>query len=369
VKGLSQISSSNTIGRREIPFSTERRDLEFYFQAGMSDQGLLQLTNDFAYQRYWIDNIELHRVTIQELDPANDHKLFHNELSVAQTFSLPSGCWSDVNGVVLNDEITIQPYSSKVIYRVPGSGCDIQTSAFTVGAKVLLGGALNSTGSMRTDLLTNNILPSSEPYTTMGVVLENAGQQAASSVLAGTGSNAVVDWIVLELRNADGSYSTAAKRAALLKANGDVIAPDGSSLITFNVATQGKHLSIKHRNHLAVMTAAPIASNGQVIDLTTSNTATYGSGARMYNGNLRALWPGDVNGDGLISYTNAANDRDEILVAIGSVVPSQTTSGYRVEDVNLDGITKYTGSANDRDIVLTSIGGTVPTAVRQAQMP
>jgi len=40
-----------------------------------------------------------------------------------------------------------------------------------------------------------------------------------------------------------------------------------------------------------------------------------------------------------------------------------------LEDVNLDGVVKYTGAANDRDVVLSTIGGTTPTAVRLEQVP
>ena len=368
VKGVSQLTNGYEIAEKEIPFSTERRDLEFYFQSSLSDQAMLQLSNDFVHPRYWVDNVELHRVTVQELDPHQDHKLFYNELTVAQSFSLPSGCWADINGTVLNGDITLQPYTSKIIYRVPGNGCGAPAAGHTVGAKVVLGGALNANGTMRTDLKDNGLLPSTEPYSAMGITLENAGAQISSSVLSQTGSNAVVDWIYLELRDPS-NYSAVARRAALVKANGDVIAPDGSSQVPFTVATQGKHLAIGHRNHLSIMTASPIASNAQVIDLTTSNTSTYGTGARMTQGSIRGMWPGDVNANGMISYTNAGNDRDEVLIAIGSVVPSQVATGYLAEDVNLDGFAKYTGTSNDRDVILISIGGTVPTSIKLAQMP
>jgi hypothetical protein len=368
VKGLSQVSSVNVLGSRDIPFSPERRDLEFYFQSALTDQGLIQLTNHFTHPRYWIDNIQLHRVNVQPVNPAFDHLLFHNEFSVLQSFSVPSGCWSDIMGNTVSGSIDVPPFSSKVIYRVPGLGCSTP-DVHTVGMKVMLGGALLPNNSMRAELASQGILPTTEPYSAMGFTPANAGVPVAAAVLQGTGSQAVVDWVLLELRNSGGANSVAAQMAALVKANGDVVAPDGASLITFPVATVGKHLAVHHRNHLAVMTAAPIASNGQVVDLTTSSTTTYGSGARMYQGTLRALWPGDVNGNGMVSYTNTDNDRDEVLVAIGAVVPSQISQGYLLEDVNLDGIVKYTGSSNDRDIILSSVGGVVPTAVRLAQMP
>ena len=369
VKGVSQLMNANSILSREIPFSPERRDLEFYFQSDLTEQAILTLANDFDFPRYWIDNIELHRVNVQPVDPNNDHKLLINELTVAQSFSLPPGCWSDVYGNMLSDDVTVQPYSSKVIYRVPGSGCD-QQQAYSVGAKVFLGGAFVPTGVMRTDLLTHGLLPTTEPYSAMGGFnLQNAGAQVSSALLQATGPEALVDWVVLELRN-PGDHSLAEQRAALVRANGDVVAPDGSAQIPFNTPVQGKHLVIKHRNHLGAMTLSPIATNGAVIDLTSSSTETWGDYGRCYvTGTLRGLWPGDVNHSNVVSYTNANNDRDEILVAIGSVVPSNVTEGYHKADVNLDGVVKYTGIFNDRDVILTTIGGSAPTAIRVGQLP
>jgi hypothetical protein len=37
--------------------------------------------------------------------------------------------------------------------------------------------------------------------------------------------------------------------------------------------------------------------------------------------------------------------------------------------VNLDGSVKYTGSNNDRDPILVTVGSTTPNTVRPAQLP
>ena len=89
----------------------------------------------------------------------------------------------------------------------------------------------------------------------------------------------------------------------------------------------------------------------------------------MAIGNVRALWSGDVNFDGTVKYTGSANDRDPILIAIGSFTPNNTINGYRHEDVNLNGQVRYTGALNDRDPILVNVGSTVPTNVRVAQLP
>jgi hypothetical protein len=76
-----------------------------------------------------------------------------------------------------------------------------------------------------------------------------------------------------------------------------------------------------------------------------------------------------VNGDGVIRYSGATNDRDAVLSAVGGTIPTNTVGGYRAEDVNLDGVVRYVGAGNDRDPILFTIGGSVPTAVRLVQVP
>ncbi len=222
---------------------------------------------------------------------------------------------------------------------------------------------------MRSDLRSLGLIPTVEPYTALGLSLENAGATVTSTMLQVTGDQAIVDWVVLELRNADAGYSVAARKAALVKANGEVISTDGTSQVLFSVPTAGKHLVIRHRNHLPAMTAAPLSANAAVVDMTSLNTTLYGIDPLQTESGKRALWPGDVNGNGAIKYTGLVNDRDPVLVAIGSVIPSSTVQGYRAEDINLDGWTKYSGPGNDRDFILYSVGGSVPTTVRLGQLP
>jgi len=107
-----------------------------------------------------------------------------------------------------------------------------------------------------------------------------------------------------------------------------------------------------------------------VIDLTTGASATYGTEAlKVLTGGVHVLWAGNAHVDNLIKYTGGGNDRDDILNAIGGIIPTNTVSGYRIEDVNMNGVVQYTGSENDRDPILVNIGGLVPTNVRVEQLP
>jgi hypothetical protein len=130
-------------------------------------------------------------------------------------------------------------------------------------------------------------------------------------------------------------------------------------------------VSILHRNHLAVMTASPIALNNNMTTLDLSDPATpaWGTDARYVVSGKALLWAGNARADGLVRYTGQNNDRDPILVTVGSTTPNGNVVGYRAEDINLDGNVRYTGAGNDRDIILINVGSTTPNNSRVQQVP
>jgi hypothetical protein len=248
-----------------------------------------------------------------------------------------------------------------------------------VSARVLLEGPYNSTtGLMNDPLRTLPSFPLTEPYTAAGYVHAGGGGEiVAPAVLAITGNDAIVDWVVLELRSAVTPSSIVASRSALLQRDGDVVDVDGLSPVLFTATPSNYHVAVRHRNHLGVMTAASVAISPvtTAVDLTTPATATFGANARKsIAGTFPAhvLWAGDVTFNGQLKYTGTANDRDPILLRIGGSVPTAIANGYFVEDVTMDGVVKYTNASNDRDAILVNIlslpGGTV-LSTRSEQLP
>ena len=372
VKGATQFSGAAVIYDRLFPFDATRRDVEFIFQGNLSDNSVVQFINDYTDPRYWLDNVSVERVTVAAIDPNTEHTLLYNTTANALTMSLPAGCWQEVGGAVTSGTVSVPAYRSKVFYKVDGTLCSIPPPTYSVSAKVFLGGAMTwSSGMMRDDLRAASLVPTTEPYTALGYSLENTGAAVSSTVQTATGNLAMVDWVVLELRNNDAGYTVAGRRAAILRKDGSVVATDGSSQVPFNVATQGKYLVVRHRNHLGVMTSTVLSSNALTIDFTLSTAATYGANAQYVDpGTLKkALWPGNPLADNVIRYTGGNNDRDMILTAIGGMVPTNAITGYRIEDVNMDAWVIYTGAGNDRDFILQSTGGTLPTNTRAEQLP
>ena len=53
-----------------------------------------------------------------------------------------------------------------------------------------------------------------------------------------------------------------------------------------------------------------------------------------------------------------------------AIRPNNTVTGqYAKEDANMDGTVKYTGSTNDRDPILVNVGSTTPNNTRTEQVP
>ena len=74
-----------------------------------------------------------------------------------------------------------------------------------------------------------------------------------------TGINAVVDWVVLELRDPASPNIVLASRAALLLSDSNIVDMDGVSPVRFTMPSGMYHVAVRHRNHLAVMTATPVS--------------------------------------------------------------------------------------------------------------
>ncbi|MEO8067171.1 MAG: metallophosphoesterase family protein [Flavobacteriales bacterium] len=246
-------------------------------------------------------------------------------------------------------------------------------STLPLALKVALEGPLDTiSGLMYDSLRVRGYLPLQQPFTGIfPLVGEGGSETIAPSVLAVSGSNAIVDWVLVEVRNAETQGQVLNTRAALLQRDGDVVDVDGVSPVVFHMPMGSYHIVVRHRNHLGCMTAVPVHLERSLttIDFRSPLLATYGTEARRPTAGTMALWMGNSVADNRLMYIGTANDRDPVLVAVGGVLPTNTVSGYLPEDANMDGTVKYIGTKNDRDPILVNIGGVLPTNTRQEQLP
>lgn len=244
----------------------------------------------------------------------------------------------------------------------------------TVGIqpRVLLEGPYAGAGLMNDALRSGGLIPLAQPYTGLGYSFVGGGSESTTApVLAVTGNNAIVDWVIVELRSSSNPATIVASRAALLQRDGDIVDVDGTSAVAITAAAGNYYVVVRHRNHLGIMTATAqaLSSSPLIINFTLAGTATFGTAARKDISGTQVMWSGNVDFNTQLAYTGSPNDRDPILQRIGGTVPTTTVSGYYSEDVNMDGLVRYIGDPNDRDPILVNIGGSVPTNVRVQQLP
>lgn len=131
-----------------------------------------------------------------------------------------------------------------------------------VKGKVFLNGALSGI-LMNDNLRVAGLIPTKEPFTALGYTHVGGGNESiAASVLAVTGNDAIVDWVIMELRDKTAAATVLASRSVLVQRDGDIVDLDGVSAVSFECfATDNYYVAVQHRNHLGVMTAAAVLLN------------------------------------------------------------------------------------------------------------
>ena len=208
-------------------------------------------------------------------------------------------------------------------------------------------------GQMNDNLRTGSLIPTTSPYADAAT--------CDASVFSVTGANAIVDWVWVELRDANDNTNIVNARSALLQRDGDVVNLDGLSNLIMSAAPTSYFVVVKHRNHLGVMSAATIAlkeATTTVVDFTNSGFLTFGTnGQAQLASNDMALWAGNANGNNNARYLGPSNDSSAIKNAVISDSGNGTNSnyypftGYNNADLNMNGQVRYLGPSNDSAIL------------------
>ena len=223
-----------------------------------------------------------------------------------------------------------------------------------IAAKVFLSGALGtSTTAMTTTLNSLNLIPTTDPY----------GKNTTTTYAVLT-AYSITDWVLVELRSAPSIVTESI--AALVSSDGTLRNADGTTPLKFATTSGNYYLSVRHRNHLGVMTANPIAvsTTAQTIDFTNAATATYGTNAQK-TGAVNAMWAGNATGINStnpekVIYAGSGTDVGAvrlIALSIGTLGTSSVVAGYRNSDLNLDGKTIYAGANNDSVLIRATVLG------------
>lgn len=220
-----------------------------------------------------------------------------------------------------------------------GSGYGASSSN-VVGVSAFLQGPFSG-GAMTIALNTNNFIPLAQPYT--AAPWNYTGTESVASIPAN-----VVDWILVELRTGTAASTTVHKRACFIKSDGSIVDLDGTSPVKFD-ETDGNtyYIVIRHRNHLAVMSANPLILSSSLAgdyltgdsteyDFSSAQTQAYGSSAEKdLGGGVYGLYSGDTNNSGIVTAA------DKTIVNTFNL-----SSGYYIADTNFSGIVTAADKTN-----------------------
>ncbi len=170
---------------------------------------------------------------------------------------------------------------------------------------------------MTTNLNSGGYISLTSPYTEV--------PRTATSI-----PSSVIDWILVQLRSTPSEVVVS--RSFFLKSDGNIVDTEGTTaeLTMQDVAEGDYYIVVRHRNHLAVMSATAQSLNSSsatLHDFTTGIDKYYGSDAKQLASGVYGMYTGDANGNGQVQ-NDDKNDYWKLQVG---------TAGYKGADFNLNG--------------------------------
>ena len=191
--------------------------------------------------------------------------------------------------------------------------------------KLLLQGPFHS-NAMDTTLKRLAYLPMTQPYSNS--YWDYSGTESVTGM-----PRAVVDWLLVELRNGVDTTTRVATRAAFLRNDGVVIDLDGTDAVAFNIPQGPYYIAIFHRNHLESISSQAVSVHNYPA---TSYDFTSGSEKYLHRDacvqlqpGMWATYSGDINQDHLIT-------TKDYLLWYGS--QQDTDSGYQPGDIDCNAV-------------------------------
>ncbi len=104
-----------------VPIPANRQDFQFGLTTTMTGPVAIELDITQATGPVWIDNVNLQQATITPTNP-DDYIVFqYNPSKTATTFTL-NDTYMDAKGVAYSGTVTLQPYTSLVLFKQPAQG-------------------------------------------------------------------------------------------------------------------------------------------------------------------------------------------------------------------------------------------------------
>lgn len=300
-----------------------------------------------------------------------------NDCGIAQY--LGGGDW-DLAGTDIGQKTGLDPYS---VSR-PNIMLQNDLGIFAVGSEPLmyplrvtirtnLQGAFNTaTGLMNDDLRAQQLIPLQEPYSQIQGFTHagrGGGETVSPNVLGVSGSQAIVDWVFVELRDPVNSAAVLETRAALIRRDGNIVDVNGVAPLVFRGRpSSAYYFDVRHRNHIGIRTPEYYHLYNEpvlIYDFTTEQFNAY-QGVQAFLGVNEgwAMYGGNADSNGNLRYSGPVNDQNALLNGCLGGDKAQVLNGvYSPCDLNMNGAVRYSGPLNDQNFLLNNVLGGDKTKV------
>jgi GEVED domain len=179
-----------------------------------------------------------------------------------------------------------------------------------LSAKVFLSSRSATTGLMDNYVATISNFPLVDPYSVAGAYNSNfthvnnpAPATINPTILSVTGTDAIVDWVFIELRQGTSGTTTVSRTvSALVQADGDIVDVDGISPVAIpNLPAGTYYIAVRHRNHYGFRTFGQYSVGSQLLNFTNNSVLLHGSSpVTSVTPTVVLMVGGDANADGSI---------------------------------------------------------------------
>jgi len=215
------------------------------------------------------------------------------------------------------------PGGGPVLGNAPDMGVYEYGNRNELSLRVILEGAYDTNSGFMTDVLrTKNLLPVQNPW--------GQGPDITPTAYSVNGSNALVDWVRIELRALNDFTNVLFATSGLVQRNGNIVQSNGTSLVELGTGLPSSfYVVVRHKSHLVAMSHVPVSVVNSLAryDFTTQNGYTTSSASqRELEPGVWGLFTGNGSGN------NDINGQDKVLWA----AENGLFSIYSVNDFNLD---------------------------------
>ena len=232
--------------------------------------------------------------------------------------------------------------------------------------RVLLQGPYNhAIGLMNDRLRSHGVLPVAQPYHLPVFGDYEGTEQVSLDLVQIEGADAMVDWVLVELRDVADPTQILAAKAMMLQRDGDVVDAETGEMTwePADIVPGDYFVAIRHRNHLDLMTATALPLNQTVtlVDFTLPATAVRGEDSRREANGLALMYAGDANMDQRAIANGPAQDNTNLISEVLTYPQNQffnanyIVPGYYAADLNMDGNVVFVGPDNDANMLLGNI--------------